>query len=467
MKKNIIRTISLFIAFIMISFCAGCSLKMQSVDQLMHPPRPSGVYEELQKTFVKTVGKDVITKSPAKGDYRSSFVLYDIDGDSIEEAFIFYAPKNNPTEVHMLFFKKGYDDEKWTLICNIVGAGSDVSSVSFSDLNGDGVYEVILGWKAYGENYVMSVYKCNTGNGSIDLSELSKLSFSAMKVVDMDQDGNDEIFLIEVDNNSDSPRSIAKMLKMNKNSITVVGEVTVNSNVSGYLDILVEEASSQKPLKLYIDANVGDEAMVTDVVYWDSTVKSLRAPISNPAAQMNPITYRQAKIKSQDINGDGIIEIPQLIRMDGSAYATNNSSDKNRVEVTDTKPLLNNESFLYYVYWNQQNGGQFSTVLYSAINSTDGYIFKFTNEWVKRITIISNTSEHKWTFFEWNSEKSSLGEELFSIVTVPLEKWSESPLPEYKILKQNDVTVYAYKIADKAFDYNISESILNTNLVIL
>lgn len=467
MKKQITLIISFFLTFTMIFLCAGCSLKMQSVDQLMHPPRPSGVYDELQKAFTKIVGKDVIIKSPAKGDYRSSFVLYDIDGDAQEESFIFYAPKNNQTEVHMLFLKKDYNGEKWSLMCDITGTGSDVSSISFSDLNGDGVHEVILGWKAYGENYVMSVYKCNIGNDYIDLSELSKLSYSAMKIVDMDQDGNDEIFLIDVNNDSDSPKSIAKMLKMNENSITVVGDVTVNSNVSGYSDILVEEATLQKPLKLYIDANMGDEAMVTDVVYWDSTVKSLRAPISNPIAQLNPISYRQAKIKSQDINGDGIIEIPQLMRMDGSAYATNNSSEKNKSDITDSKPLFKNESFLYYVYWCHQNGGKLSIELYSAINSTDGYIFKFTNEWFNRVTIISNPSEHKWTFFEWNSEKSSLGEELFSIVTVPLDKWTESPLPEYQILKQNDVTVYAYKLTDKALDYKISESILNSSLVIL
>lgn len=466
MKKRITRTISFFLTFTMIFLCSGCSLKMQSVDQLMHPPRPSGAYEELQKTFVKLVGKDVIIKSPAKGDYRSSFVLYDIDGDVQEEAFIFYAPKNNQTEVHMLFLKKDSNNEKWSLVYDITGAGSDVSSISFSDLNGDGVHEVILGWKAYGGNYVMSVYKCNIQNDYIGLSELSKLSYSAMKVVDMDQDSNDEIFLIDVNNDSDYPRSIAKMLKMNENSITVVGEVTVNSNVSGYSDILVEEATLQKPLKLYIDANVGDEAMVTDVVYWDSTMKSLRAPISNPPVQMAPISYRQAKIKSQDINGDGIIEIPQIMRMDGSAYATNNSSEKGKEDITDPKPLLGNDSFLYYVYWCNQNGGQLLNVLYSAINSTDGYIFKFNNEWFNRVTIISNPSEHKWTFFEWNSEKSSLGEELFSIVTVPLDKWTESPLPEYQILKQNDVTVYAYKITDKALEYKINESVLNSSLVI-
>lgn len=468
MKKHIIRGITLFLAFTMLIIFPGCSLRMQPTDTLMHPPRSAGVYDNLQREFTKIVGKDVLLKAPSKGLYRSSFVLYDIDNDLQEEAFIFYAPRNNTAEIHMLFLKKDKVNDDWSTVYDVTGDGSDVSSISFSDLNGDGMYEVILGWKVLSDSYVLSVYKCEFSENSMNLLNMSKVPYSAMKTADMDQDGNDEIFLIASDNTSDTPKFVARMLKMNENSIVVAGETTVNPNVSGYSDILVEEANDQKPLKLYIDANVGDEAMVTDVVYWDSTAKALRAPISNPPSQMRPISYRQAKIKSQDINGDGIIEIPHLVKMEGSAFANKLSADiTNKITGTAPASPVDNATFLYYTCWNQQNGGELTTVLYSAINYTDGYIFKFPDLWVNRVTVINNPSERKWTFFEWNSKESSLGEELFSIITVPAEKWTTGPVPEYKILKQSDVVVYAYKLTERADEYSVSEALLNANLVIL
>lgn len=464
MKKHVIRIISFFLALITLSVCTGCSLKMQSTDELMHPPRAKGIYESIQKEFTKKVGKDVLLKSPSQGEYRSSFVLFDIDGDLKEEAFVFYTPKNAPTDIHMAFLKANSSDEKYSVVYDITGAGSDIASISFSDLNGDGIREIILGWKVLNDNYILSVYKCDFTSDSAELSSMSNISYSAMKTADMDQDGNDEIFIITSDATDSIAKSTARILKMNENSISVMGETTVNSNVSGYAEIIVEEATDKKPLKLYVDANVGENAMVTDVVYWDSTAKALRAPISNPPAQMHPISYRRAKIKAQDINGDGIVEIPQLVKMNGSAYANKLSANGN---ASDTMLPVKNEtvSFLYYTCWSQQDGGELKKVMYSAANNADGYIFKFPGQWVNRVTVISNPDERRWTFFEWNSEKSVLGNELFSIVTIPLEKWSENPVPEYKILKQTDTVVYAYKITEFAGAYSVDEPLLNANLV--
>lgn len=464
MKKIIIRIISFFLALTALLVCTGCSLKMQTADELMHPPRAKGIYESIQKAFTKKVGKDVMLKSPSHGEYRSSFILFDIDGDLKEEAFVFYSPKNAPTDIHMAFLKANSFNEQYTVMYDITGAGSDISSVSFSDLNGDGIKEIILGWKVLNDNYILSVYKCSLTADSADFSSMSNISYSAMKTADMDQDGNEEIFIITSDNTDNITKSTARMLKMNENSISVMGETAVNSNVLSYAEITVEEATDKKPLKLYIDANVGEDAMVTDVVYWDSTAKALRAPISNPPAQMRPISYRQSKIKSQDINGDGIIEIPQLVKMDGSAYADKLSTNGGlpRNSLTGKAATV---SFLYYTCWSQQDGGELRNVMYSTVNSEDGYAFKFPDQWVNRVTVISNPNERRWTFFEWNSGKSVLGNELFSIVTIPIEKWAENPAPEYKILKQTDTVVYAYKITEFAPAYSVDEPLLNANIV--
>ena len=52
---------------------------------MMHPPALSGENAGIQKAFEKAVNdKNIVMKTPTTGDYRSSFILYDFDGDGEE-----------------------------------------------------------------------------------------------------------------------------------------------------------------------------------------------------------------------------------------------------------------------------------------------------------------------------------------------------------------------------------------------
>ncbi|MBR2877242.1 MAG: hypothetical protein IKC01_08890, partial [Clostridia bacterium] len=74
------RIISVFMVFVIVIISSGCSLNFFSTETLLKPPALSGKSGEVQEAFNKLMnGKTFLLKTPTKGEYRSSFVLYNFD----------------------------------------------------------------------------------------------------------------------------------------------------------------------------------------------------------------------------------------------------------------------------------------------------------------------------------------------------------------------------------------------------
>ena len=90
MKKVIKQLFLITAAVLCLIFVSGCSLNFFSVESLLAPPALSGDNGEVQAAFNRlTASKTVQLRTPSRGTYKSSFVLYDIDGDSENEAVVF------------------------------------------------------------------------------------------------------------------------------------------------------------------------------------------------------------------------------------------------------------------------------------------------------------------------------------------------------------------------------------------
>ena len=70
-------------------------------------------------------------KTPTTGDYRSSFILYDFDGDGEDEAIALYSYSTDETAVYLHFLDcRGGE---WLSIADIKGSGSEVYKIEFCD----------------------------------------------------------------------------------------------------------------------------------------------------------------------------------------------------------------------------------------------------------------------------------------------------------------------------------------------
>ena len=127
---------------------SGCDFNIASVDSLMRPPKLSGDSSLLQEAFENSVNysESVIMKTPMSGDNRSSYLFYDLDNDETQEAFVFYSDPAVEDVAYISAFKK--IDGNWSCVSNIKGRGEDVYEVSFADINGDGIKEIVISWNS-------------------------------------------------------------------------------------------------------------------------------------------------------------------------------------------------------------------------------------------------------------------------------------------------------------------------------
>ena len=90
----------------------------------------SGKNGELQEAFNTLKKNDKIQlKTPLAGDYQTSFVLFDVNGDKNDEAFIFYTDASVDATVRMAFLQ--FVDDEWQISTDIKVLLSNVEQAKF------------------------------------------------------------------------------------------------------------------------------------------------------------------------------------------------------------------------------------------------------------------------------------------------------------------------------------------------
>ncbi len=419
----------------------------------MRPPMLQGEYRDLQIAFTNAVGIDILLKSPESGNYRSAYVLYDIDADDEDEALVFYIKRKDKTVAHLNILDN--NGKTWVSVSDIYGSGSDITDVEFADMNGDLLPEIIVSWRLYESegNKVLTIFTSRKNIGSITVKKISTEPFTDMKPLDINSDDKNEIFLLWLDTTSEFPAASAKILKMqNDDTIVIASQVKLDGNIGSYTEIKAEKASEGYPMRIYIDANKGKMQMITEVVFWDNIKNKLVAPLLDKQTQSNIITWRSDRIPSIDINNDGIIEIPTQTILPGAI---------SNISAVDAMPI-------YLTKWIQiRNNGTTFEVMQSVINSSDDYMFILPPKLYKKIAINRNIEHKQLNIYSLGNISSAQGALLFSIRAVPISKWTDEKKiynGYTKILNNSSLVVGAY-VSKAGKEMGIDFKFLNNYIV--
>ena len=68
----------------------GCSALNFSVEGLVDAPKVTKEQEEIHQALIESVGSNITLKYPRNGDYRSAYVIANIDDEPDSEAIVFY-----------------------------------------------------------------------------------------------------------------------------------------------------------------------------------------------------------------------------------------------------------------------------------------------------------------------------------------------------------------------------------------
>lgn len=438
------KIIAIIVCIVICLSFAGCNINISSVDILMRPPKLSGENSLLQQTFETTVGdsESIVMKTPISGDNRSSYLLYDLDNDSISEALVLYADPTKDTLAYISVFK--FINEKWSFVSTIKGRSEEVYSVDFADVNGDGESEILISWAS---SSLPTDLLSNTGLGSINDKTLSIYSYNGssttllknetytkLLVEDINNDKADELFIININLSNQEKVTWGRIVSFDsKYSI----DQDVKFNLTGMLDVFnivcdTYMIDNKLHSRVYVDGSISETGIITEIIDISHNTFEVTLPFYESNISAQPFTLRDVRVLSQDFDNDGIIEVPTLEKLSGGIRISDDSENKNSLNLT---------------VWSEVDNNKLVVDTKCLLNGTYGYMFIFPDEWIGNITAVYNEKNATITFYSIDSNETLINP-LFSLrATFELE-WEEND-NSYTKFDENSVYIYGYIITDE------------------
>lgn len=446
MKK--LSAASLGLAIAASTLLSGCVSSGFNNSDLLRPPRTTGDKAEIQELIEQNAGGDYTLKYPKDGSYRSAIINEDLDGDSVDEAIVFYRPSTDDESTHLLFLKE--INGEWEDVGDYSSPSSEVKKVEIGDITGDSKNEVIVGWTDKSESVcTLSVYTI----GEKTTAEMTvDESCSQFLLADMTGEGRNSLMLFSLSmQNIDAN---AKMLQYDVQSKKMFtrSSVAMSNSANSFMDLKFGSISEEQS-GVFVDTLSVSREGETQFIYWNEAESSLVNPLNtqNGAASSNPTFRASDDIVSTDINDDGIVELPILSRM----------------------PHTSNENIDLVAFlseWNHYDpsSDEMTEVFEAVTNPEMGYYFIIPDEWKDIVTARYSLFGNSLTFYIWNEPQSNddednndeqpaeeateseggVGDKLLTIQVFAAEEWTRSQNSEFIEIGSYGDSVYAVNIPE-------------------
>ena len=364
MKKSMKRVLCMLLCT---SLLTGCSF-IAGGDDLLQAPKPQESYVRLQEQLEEIMGDKMTYVSPQSGSNRNTVTFEDIDADGEKEAIAFLR-EGTGGKIYVYAFDLVEDE--YQSIGRVEGPGSALGSMSFMDMGEDAGKLIVLTWTLSGD-VKQGLTVCSVENGK--LTDLLDATYTSYTLSDMDNDGAEELFTVAYDDTAarktaqvydyidGKDAAGGKMLLLSQADATQDVQSVANI-ASGGLDANGSQA-------VFVDNKFeNDNGMQTDIYVLEKT------KLRNIAVSASASTYRSmALYYSEDIDGDGIIEVPQLQPMPGY-------EDR---EAADTLWMVD-----WYEY--SMNGTtQRKQTTYDSM--AEGWMLKLPNNWRGHVTAAASST---------------------------------------------------------------------------
>ena len=388
------------LTFVFCVFFSGCSSFTAEINEYIVPPTPSGKLYDIQQALYGSVGTDITLRYPKNGDYKSAFVVRDIDGDAEEEALAFYSTlsSDNTTVMHINLITK--NGEHYTSVNDYSVECAGVNSVSFADISGDGNPEIIVTWliPSSPTDKISVFYYDNS-----TMTKYIEEEYLTYTVCDIDARIGNELLIVSKD--IEKGEGYARLFEINEEDVLATSECFMDSDIQSYQKPVLSTLKDGRNA-VYIDAAKGTEGTVTELLFCDNE-GNLINPFVKTKNDKNTETLRAAHTFSKDINGDGIHEIPFITQLP---------------EIQDGEE----REPLYLTEWRVYSGEEFEAVASSLIDYSEGYTIIIPNGWANKITAEKSEDGEK-TVYLYNEKTEKIGEEIFRVKLISNETWEGSP----------------------------------------
>lgn len=408
---------------------SGCA---RTIDELYSPPKRSEEYSRLQSAIdIAMAGLEY--SAPLTGEHQQAVQMADLDGDGIDEYLVF-AKGNSDKPMQILIFSQvnGGNVEISEIITS---NGSAFELVQYEDIDGKPGLELVVG-RQVSEQLMgsVSVYSFSSGRAE----RLMNAGYSKLLTLDMGGSEQKELLLVQR-GESDQANAIAVLYRYRAKSMVRSVEVELSRPVNS-----VKQVSAGKlqcgTQAVFVSSSTEESSIRTDILMLqDDRLKTV--PVMGPLLETVQ-TLSNYYVFAEDVNEDGIMEIPSLIPV---------------------RPLATswNEEEHHLVRWySVDKEGTPTDKLYSFHNFSDGWYLQLKREWINRLTVNQVGSTH--AFYMWDDD-TDVAIPVFTIYALSgSDRQTQATEDGRFVLQSSADVIYAARLEVGADDYGFDEEYLKT-----
>lgn len=423
-----IRKLQMLLIILAALLLSGCT--MRTVEQMYTPPKRSEEYKELQEA-IDTAMYGLTYCSPQSGENQQTVQMADLDGDGQDEYLVF-AKGASEKPLQVLIFKQdedGYVRTMDTIGCNGLSF-EQVEYVEFDDYPG---CELVMGIQV--SDQVMrsiAVYSFHSG----DAEQILLNAYSKFLTCDLDVDGKKELMVFRP-GEAEMDRGMAVLYSFQDGEIRRSVETELSESPEQIRRLLSGKLQGGTPA-VFVASATGENEIVTDIF---ALIDGKLTNISfSTEADTSIRTLRNFYVYAEDIDGDGVMELPSLITM---------------------KPVTvwqdEEQKFLLRWFAVDPEGWEIDKLV-TYHDYIGGWYLQLDGDWASRVSV--NQNGGIYTFYVWD-ESYDMATELFTVyllngVNRDADTTTDGRFPLYRA----EAVAYAAKLADGAVEYDITEEYL-------
>lgn len=421
MKKGKIIALLLCVAALL----SGCSVT--TVDEMYCLPKRSDDYNNVQSAIDRAM-TGLSYCAPLSGENQQTVQIADLNGDGIDE-YLLFAKSNSSRPLRILVFQNF--NGKYTLTDTLESTGSSFEMVEYVQMDDKPGFEVVVG-RQLNDQMIRTVTVYTMRGGKME--QVITVNYSKFLSVDLDNNGISELMLMRP-GNTDMDNGVVTMYSFNKDgTIERSNEVSMSRPVDKLKRIIVGKLHGGTSAVL-IASTVEDTALITDVFTIRENVLA-NVSVSNESGTSIQ-TLRNYYIYADDIDNDGVVELPALISM--KPRETVNSNEKQHL-------------IRWYALTPE---GEEIDKLYTFHNFVGGWYVQLPNDLLPYLTVSAVGNQYE--IYLWDGEYKN-AEKLLTVYAIATQNKEEQSAEDGRfVVYRTESIIYSAKLEEIASQYGLTQ----------
>lgn len=412
----------------------GCNV--QTVSEMYCLPKRSEEYNNLQAEIDKAMD-GLEYSAPLTGEHQQTVQMADLTGDGNNE-YILFAKGNAEKPLQILIFSNA--EGEVSLLDTIECSGTAFDQVEYVAMDGRAGLELIVG-RQVSDQVLRSVTVYSVSGGQVE--QKMTANYSKFLCSDLDRNGRCELMVFCPDE-GDAAGGVAEIYTIAGGNVERSAEIPMSGSADRIKRIMTGKLQDGVAA-VYVASEVEGNAIVTDIFAMvDGTFTNVTL-FNESGTRVE--TLRNYYVYADDIDDDGVLELPSLINM-------------KTMEATESEGR-------YLIRWySLKSDGGVEVKKCTYHNFVGGWYMELNSGYAEHYVVTQLGSSYEFSM--WDMDGTQL-QRLMTVYALTGQKREEQALTNNRfVLHRNESTIYAasLEVASAAYEMTQESIISSFHLIV-